>query len=113
MQDVLVIFVILLVLLTLISTLGGSVYPNDEELYMEPFVISGANIASSKSKQQQHAAVPAKEGQCKACSDEVKPINKKKAQSPQPPPPQSVAPPEPFAPEFVVEGFEGDMYAAF
>lgn len=122
MQDLLLIFVVLLVLLTTISTLGGSVYANDEKLYAEPFVISGANISGSsggKSKQQ-HAAVPPSEGQCKACTDEVKPINKKKeAMSPAPPPPPPapvVAPPEPFAPErgeFVVEGFDGDMYASF
>ena len=115
MKDVLLIFVMLLVLLTMISTLGGSVYPS-EGPELEPFVITApARPAENKPPLATvPAPVPAVESECKACGDDIKPILKKQKDTP-PPPPAKPAPPEPFAPEeeFVVEGFDGDMYAAF
>jgi hypothetical protein len=111
MKDILLIFVMLLVLLTMISTLGGSVYPNEVPNY-EPFVVP-TPAKPAENKGQSHASVPSKEDECKACDEDVKPVLKKK----EAPPPPTPAPPEPFAPEieeeFVVEGFDGDMYAAF
>jgi hypothetical protein len=86
MQNLLIIFVVLLVLLTLISTLGGSIYPKEsfEEVKEEEVVVT-----------EETPQVP------EHFWEEEKPA----AEQPTPEPTE-VAPKED-----VVEAFDGDMYA--
>lgn len=111
MHNLLIIFVVLLVLLVLISTLGGSIYPKemfvDEEKVREMFWDGNVNTASPMSSPP--ASMPTAP---KVSSPPPAP-----APSAHPPPPPSAPPkdkPEHFQ-QFqppTVEAFEGDVWAS-
>lgn len=92
MNNLLVIFIVLLVLIVLISTMGGSIYQKDhfyQEETQEPFWEDTPSPAEAPKAPEPET--PKKEEEAK---------------------PSTVAP-EHFQEEDVVEAFDGDMFAAY
>jgi hypothetical protein len=100
MSDLLIVFVVLLVLLTLISTLGGSIYPKEyfEEQVREKF------WEEEETKEQEPLVEPQQDD-----SSAPEPFYQEKVENYED---KEETPVEHFKQEEdIVEGFDGDMYA--
>jgi hypothetical protein len=109
MQDLMIVFVVLLVLLTLISTLGGSIYPKEyftnDHLREKFWQEEEANQNSDYVWEVDNSTPPAV------------PTMEEEQNNGSPPEPEVQI--ESFQiesfqeePEEIIEGFEGDMYAS-
>ncbi len=115
MQNLLVIFVVLLLLLIIISTLGGSIRPQEHFEEPEEFW-QGSSVPSMPSKEVSPSVMPSmplpgsepliKEVEGFTCSKER--FEEEEEQSV-----PVTQPPQVEQEEEVVEGFDGDMYAAY